>query len=65
MAARMEQTSSPGRIRVTKDFHDIVGDVETCWNEKEVIELKNMGHMETYLLDPIESRMREVSDIAI
>lgn len=52
MAARMEQTSLPSCIRVTKDFHDLVGDHEMGWTAKEVIELKNMGHAETYLLDP-------------
>ena len=52
MAARMEQTSSPSCIRVTKEFHDLVGDRETGWNEKELIVLKNMGEKETYLLDP-------------
>ena len=54
MAARMEQTSSPSCIRVTKEFHDLVGDRETGWNEKELIVLKNMGEKETYLLDPEE-----------
>jgi len=59
MAARMEQTSLPSRIQVTKDFHDLVGDAETGWMEKQVIPLKNMGEMETYFLDPIEIRIRE------
>ncbi|KAL7533419.1 hypothetical protein ACHAXR_005224 [Thalassiosira sp. AJA248-18] len=65
MAARMEQTSHPGRIRVTKAFHDLVGDAESGWMEKEVIPLKNMGQMETYLLNPTESRMSEGPDIII
>lgn len=63
MAARMEQTSQSNRIRVTKDFHDLVGDAETGWSNKEVIPLKNMGDMETYLLDPLELRIREQSSI--
>ena len=63
MAARMEQTSRPGCIRVTKDFHDLIGDIESGWMEKEVISLKNMGEVETYLLDPMQSRMREDSDM--
>lgn len=62
-AARMEQTSSPGRIRVTKDFHDLVGNAETGWGEKEIIEMKNMGNMETYLLNPIVPRSRQCSEI--
>jgi class 3 adenylate cyclase len=53
MAARMEQTSLPSMIRTTREFHDLVGDAETNWAKKEVIQLKNMGEMETYLLDPI------------
>ena len=53
MAARMEQTSLPSMIRATREFHDMVGDAETNWSKKEVIQLKNMGEMETYLLDPI------------
>jgi len=59
----MEQTSQSNRIRVTKDFHDLVGDAETGWSDKEVIPLKNMGDMETYLLDPLELRIREQSSI--
>ena len=59
MAARMEQTSQSNCIRVTKDFHDLVADTETGWLEKEVIALKNMGDMETYLLDPLELRINE------
>lgn len=55
MAARMEQTSKSSCIRVTKDFHDVVGDAEDGWNEKEIIPLKNMGEVETYLLEPIEN----------
>ncbi len=61
MAARMEQTSQSNRIRVTKDFHDLVGDAETGWFDKEVIPLKNMGDMETYILDPLELRIKEQS----
>ena len=57
MAARMEQTSQPSCIRVTKDFHDVVGDVEKGWKPKEVLSLKNMGETETYLLDPLEIRL--------
>mmetsp|Transcript_1349 Transcript_1349/g.2217 ORF Transcript_1349/g.2217 Transcript_1349/m.2217 type:complete len:728 (+) Transcript_1349:50-2233(+) len=53
MAARMEQTSLPSMIRTTREFHDLVGDAEQNWSAKEVIQLKNMGEMETYLLDPI------------
>lgn len=54
MAARMEQTSLPSKIRVTKDFHDLVGDYETGWEGSEMIEVKNMGQVVTYLLNPSE-----------
>jgi len=72
MAARMEQTIKPSMIRATQDFHDLVGDAERNWSEKQSISLKNMGTVETYLLDPINSsknyviggcgRSRSVSD---
>ena len=62
MAARMEQTSQPSCIRVTKDFHYVVGDAEQGWKPKEVMALKNMGNMETYLLDPLEIRLNRRSE---
>ena len=55
MAARMEQTSKPSMIRTTKEFHDLIGDAELNWSQKEAIPLKNMGQVDTYLLDPIVS----------
>jgi len=55
MAARMEQTSLPSMIRTTREFYDLVGDAEENWLKKEVIQLKNMGEVSTYLLDPILS----------
>ena len=54
MAARMEQTSLPSMIRVTKDYHDLVGDYETGWEDSEMIDVKNMGGVVTYLLNPVE-----------
>jgi class 3 adenylate cyclase len=54
MAARMEQTCLPSRIRVTKDFFDLLPDTESETVEaKEVISAKNMGDVETYLLNPL------------
>ena len=50
----MEQNSLPNHIRVTKAFHDLVADVGDQW-EIEETELKNMGVMTTYLLDPFKS----------
>ena len=52
LAARMEQTSKPSMIRVTKGFHDLIGDNEQGWLKKETVALKNMGKVESYLLDP-------------
>ena len=49
----MEQTSLPSKIRVTKDFHDLVSDVETVWEEHNVISVKNMGEIDTYLFNPL------------
>ena len=50
MAARMERTSLPSKIRVTENFHDLVGDYEAGWEDREMIEVKNMGEVVTYLL---------------
>jgi hypothetical protein len=51
----MEQTSLPSHIRVTKDFHDLVADAKDKWGACEEIESKNMGTVDTYLLDPLKS----------
>lgn len=51
LAARMEQTSQPDKIRVTKDFYEMVADVEdNDWEEFSTISVKNMGEVGTYLL---------------
>lgn len=53
LAARMEQTCLPSMIRVTRDFFDLLSNHEDEeWQEKEVISVKNMGKVETYLLNP-------------
>ena len=50
LAARMEQTSRPNMIRATETFRSLVdGD----WDEYEVISMKNMGDIGTYILDPL------------
>ncbi len=51
----MEQASLPSHIRVTEDFYQLVADVEYSWNKYEEIEMKNMGTMGTYLLNPLKS----------
>ena len=48
MAARMEQTSQSSCILVTRNFHDVVGNIEKGWKPKEVLSLTNMGETETY-----------------
>lgn len=54
----MEQTSQASMIRVSKDFHDLVGDAETGWMEKSSVSVKNMGTVVSYLLDPIDRDIR-------
>mmetsp|Transcript_29057 Transcript_29057/g.60439 ORF Transcript_29057/g.60439 Transcript_29057/m.60439 type:complete len:978 (-) Transcript_29057:154-3087(-) len=51
LAARMEQTSQPDKIRVTTNFYEMVADVEgNEWEEFSTISVKNMGEVGTYLL---------------
>ena len=52
LAARMEQTCLPSRIRVTKDFFDLLPKTKE-WQQKERIAVKNMGEVDTYLLNPL------------
>lgn len=55
LAARMEQTSRANCIRVTEDFYDLVASPETSrdelWGGREMISIKNMGEVGSYLLD--------------
>uniref|UniRef100_A0A7S1ZC46 Guanylate cyclase domain-containing protein n=1 Tax=Ditylum brightwellii TaxID=49249 RepID=A0A7S1ZC46_9STRA len=53
LAARMEQTSMPMRIHVSKQFHDLIGEDETRWEESKITSVKNMGEVETWILDPV------------
>ena len=56
ISARMEQTCVPNHVRVTKDFYDLVAaDTENQWDKCEDIEMKNMGTMTTYLLNPLQT----------
>jgi class 3 adenylate cyclase len=52
LAARMEQTSKPNMIRVTEVFRRLVAGVDDNWDEFEVISMKNMGSIGTYIMDP-------------
>jgi class 3 adenylate cyclase len=54
MAARMEQTCTANMIHVTEAFHDLIGDNETGWECKEKVQIKNMGEVNAYLLDPFK-----------
>lgn len=56
MAARMEQTSTANMIHATKTFHDLIGDSEDGWESSEMVEIKNMGEVEAYLLDPLKGK---------
>ena len=58
LAARMEQSSRPCHIRSTSPFHDLIGDNEKGWQEKETVAIKNMGEVETYLLNPYNSTLK-------
>jgi hypothetical protein len=59
----MEQTSQPSHIRVTEDFHALIGDNEKGWLGKETIPIKNMGTVDTYLLDPDRSLLQSCLEI--
>jgi class 3 adenylate cyclase len=56
LAARMEQTCPPSHIRVTEDFYRLVNHVEDEWKQEET-ELKNMGVMTTFLLNPLANEV--------
>jgi class 3 adenylate cyclase len=57
LAARMEQACLPSRIRMTKDFYDLLPESESEVVEaREIIRAKNMGEVETYLLNPLLER---------
>lgn len=48
----MKETCLSSRIRVTKEFFDALPHSE-AWQKKEVISVKNMGEVETYVLNPL------------
>jgi class 3 adenylate cyclase len=53
LSARMKQECSPGMIRVAKDFFDLLQESDDR-HKKEVLSIKNMGEVETYLIDPLK-----------
>ena len=50
----MEQTCKSNMIRVTEEFRKLVSNVENDWDEYEMVTMKNMGEIGTYILDPLE-----------
>jgi len=55
LAARMEQTSKPNKIRVSETLHSLVADAaedDSVWDKYELVTMKNMGDVGTYILDP-------------
>ena len=54
MAERMEQTSSVNMIHVTSTFHDLIGDKEDGWECSEKVKVKDIGEIDSYLLDPLK-----------
>ena len=62
LAARMEQTSEASKVHVSSQFHDVLNEDNIAWGEKRTISVKNMGNVETYLLDPLQQiRTRRTS----
>lgn len=53
IAARMEQTAPVGKVHVSKPFHDLVNDEHVLWDEKRNTNVKNVGNMETWVMDPM------------
>jgi len=52
MAARMEQSGSPSAVHVSNDFRDLVDLPASVWCEQRKVTVKNMGEVDTWLLDP-------------
>jgi class 3 adenylate cyclase len=54
VAARMEQTAEANKIRASEAFHDLVSDGDNDWDDYEVIDIKNMGSIGTFTMDPFK-----------
>jgi adenylate cyclase len=61
VAARMEQTAEPNKIRASEAFRDLVSDADNAWDDYEVISMKNMGSIGTFTMDPFKCGMRSSS----
>ncbi|KAL3823762.1 hypothetical protein ACHAXA_004855 [Cyclostephanos tholiformis] len=53
LAARMEQTCKPNKIRATEAFYNLVAGGGDDWDEYEVVSMKNMGSIGTYIMNPL------------
>ncbi|GFH60060.1 hypothetical protein CTEN210_16536 [Chaetoceros tenuissimus] len=53
IAARMEQTCPVGMVHVSGAFHKLIGDDVVTWQEKRMTKVKNIGELETWLLNPM------------
>lgn len=60
VAARMEQTAGPNKIRASEAFHDLVS-ADNAWEDYEVISMKNMGSIGTFTMDPFKCGMQSSS----
>jgi len=50
IAARMEQTSEPSKIHLSKEFHDLIAIGDENYEKKSLTTIKNMGEIETWVL---------------
>ncbi len=50
IAARMESSSLPGRIQLTAETRDLIGDDEASACQARTLDVKGLGSMTTYLL---------------
>ena len=53
LAARMEQTCPVGMVHVSGAFYNLIGDDVVTWQEKRLTKVKNIGELETWLLNPM------------
>lgn len=60
-AARMEQTAPNGMIQVSETFHDLIQQEGNYSFEEDSKNIKNMGTVKTYVLDPHVVNSRNAS----
>lgn len=59
IAARMEQTCPAGMVHVSGAFQKLIGDDVVTWQEKRLTHVKNIGELETWLLNPMRVCIRK------